>query len=139
MGRSQNQGRLEADILDSGHVRVGTVRLPRGISAIKVPVLSKQATSMRPAKGMRKGSVQKMASLARAARLVLTARLSSIGSSGGTTLVTIKTQSSRSLERLRSLRTPSSQTYQEAAMAKIRRKRIKKRASTLLAETRSVE
>ena len=91
-----------------------------------VPVLSKQAISIRPPKGMRKGSVQKMAYLARAAKLVLTARLSSMGSSGGTTLVTMRTQSRSSLDRLRSLRTPSSQTYQEAAIAKTRRKRMKK-------------
>ena len=79
-----------------------------------------------------------MAYLLSAAREVLTAKLSSMGSSGGTTLVTMRTQSRSSLLRWRSSLTPSFQTYHEAATAKTVRKRMKKRASTLFAETRSV-
>ena len=55
-----------------------------------------------PAMGMRKGSVQKTALRARLSRLVLTAMESSMGSSGGMTLVMIMVQLSTSLKRLRS-------------------------------------
>ena len=88
-----------------------------------VPVLSKQQTSTRPANEILKGSVQKIAKEAkgrwnrsvevngcekereknepyfeRATREALTAIDNSIGSSGGTTEVTIRTQSRRSLD-----------------------------------------
>lgn len=123
-----------------------------------VPVLSKQQTSTRPANGMRNGSVQKMAEIAlvnttdsgpefrynspnllRATKLAFTARLNSIGNSGGTTLVMIKTQSRRSLYFFNPLSRPFVQTYQLAAMAKIRRNPMKRKDSKLLAVTRSVE
>lgn len=55
-----------------------------------------------PARGMRKGSVQKTALRARLRRLVLTAIESSMGSSGGMTLVIIIVQFKNSLKRLRS-------------------------------------
>lgn len=90
---------------------------------MSVPVLSKQQTSTRPAKGIRNGSVQKIAILRiskvrkretgdeqyfdRATREALTARESSIGSSGGTTDVMMMTQSSNSFERFRSCSTPT--------------------------------
>jgi hypothetical protein len=57
-------------------------------SLVSVPVLSKQQTSTLPAKGMRKGSVQKTERRRSARRLALTAIVSSIGSSGGMTEVT---------------------------------------------------
>jgi len=50
---------------------------------------------------MRKGSVQKTALRASATRLAFTAIVSSMGSSGGMTLVTIIVQFSSSLKRLR--------------------------------------
>lgn len=99
-------------------------------SPVIVPVLSKQQISTRPAKGMRNGSVQKIAAkrtlksvrsspqrwkrekvdvqyLLRATRLAFTAMVSSMGSSGGTTEVIMMTQSRRSLERLRSCSSPA--------------------------------
>ena len=86
--------------------------------------ISKQQISTRPANGIRKGSVQKIAmnhrvrvhrkrrlkytpNLDKAAKLVLTARLSSIGNSGGTTDVIIKTQSSKSLDFFKPRAMPS--------------------------------
>ena len=70
-----------------------TIRL----SLVSVPVLSKQQISTFPQKGIRKGSVQNTASLDNCNREVLTARLSSIGNSGGTTDVRIKVHSKKSL------------------------------------------
>jgi hypothetical protein len=86
-------------------------------SAVMVPVLSKQQTSTLPAEGIRKGSVQKMAenkldetrriahvnlpNFDKATREAFTARESSIGNSGGTTLVMIKTQSRSNFDFLR--------------------------------------
>ena len=52
-----------------------------------------------PARGIRKGSVQNTNFLARLSRLVLTAMESSIGSSGGMTLVMIMVQFKNSLKR----------------------------------------
>ena len=52
-----------------------------------------------PARGMRKGSVQKTALRARFSSEALTAMDSSMGSSGGMTLVTIIVQLSSSLKR----------------------------------------
>lgn len=108
------------------HLSPATPRTTR-LSLVKVPVLSKQHTSTLPAKGIRKGSVQYMSrsggrdlesgglssllpvlyhtppntqysqSLARAMREVLTARDSSMGSSGGTTEVRIRVHSRKSL------------------------------------------
>lgn len=108
------------------HLSPATPRTTR-LSLVKVPVLSKQHTSTLPAKGIRKGSVQYMSggggwdlesgdpsrlllalyhtpsitqysqSLARAMREVLTARDSSMGSSGGTTEVRMRVHSRKSL------------------------------------------
>ena len=95
--------------------------------------------------------------LAKAAREVLTARDNSMGSSGGTTLVMMRTQSSSSLDFFsprsspidqkglaRAQGSPNSdapltQTYQLAAIAKMSKKPMNKKLSKLLAETRSVE
>jgi hypothetical protein len=82
-------------------------------SAVIVPVLSKQQTSTRPANGILNGSVQNIARNSQlsvlkamwvytpnfdsATRLALTAKLSSMGNSGGTTLVIIRTQSNSNL------------------------------------------
>lgn len=55
-----------------------------------------------PAKGILKGSVQKTSFFARASKEELTAMVSSIGSSGGMTEVTIIVQFRKSLKRLRS-------------------------------------
>lgn len=55
-----------------------------------------------PAKGILKGSVQKTSFLDKASREALTAMVSSIGSSGGMTDVTIMVQFRNSLKRLRS-------------------------------------
>ena len=105
-----------------------------------MPVLSKQATSTRPAIGMRNGSVQKTERRARLTSDVLTAMVSSIGSSGGMTDVTIMTQLSRSLKRSREgSRNPVSSTCQAASTAKNSRKRMKHPVSSELAVTRSVE
>lgn len=92
-------------------------------SAVIVPVLSKQQTSTRPAKGIRKGSVQKIATaqiscvssfravytpnLDNATNEAFTARDNSIGSSGGTTLVMTKMQSSNNFDFLRFLSIPA--------------------------------
>ena len=70
-----------------------TIRL----SLVSVPVLSKQQISTFPQKGIRNGSVQNTANLDNCNREVLTARLSSIGNSGGTTDVRIKVHSKKSL------------------------------------------
>jgi len=61
--------------------------------------LSKQQISTFPAKGILKGSVQKMANLDKERREVLTAKLNSIGSSGGTTLVRMSVHSKNNLYR----------------------------------------
>lgn len=71
------------------------------LSDVSVPVLSKQQTSIFPASGIRKGSVQNIMDCVRAVRELMTARLSSIGSSGGMTLVRIMMQCSTSLNGLR--------------------------------------
>lgn len=55
-----------------------------------------------PARGILKGSVQKTNFLDRASKEELTAMVSSIGSSGGMTEVTIIVQFRKSLKRLRS-------------------------------------
>merc|ERR1719232_465130 len=97
---------LSRDALDTGHTT--TPSLPATPSSpatpsttrsslVRVPVLSKQQISTFPAKGMRNGSVQKTPSLERDKREVLTAKLSSIGSSGGTTEVRIRVHSRNSL------------------------------------------
>ena len=70
-------------------------------SAVIVPVLSKQQASTLPAKGIWKGSVQKMAHFCIATKLALTAKLSSIDYSGGTILVMIIMQSRKNLLFLR--------------------------------------
>ena len=70
-------------------------------SVVSVPVLSKQQTSTRPANGIRNGSVQNTRRLTSATSDALTAIVSSIGSSGGMTLVMIMTQLSSSLKRSR--------------------------------------
>src|SRR4051812_14840817 len=94
----------------------------------------------------------------RATSEALTASESSIGSSGGTTLVMIRMQSSKSLDFLRSRSIPEREsskhsygvnlsgealplvhTYQLAAIAKIKRKPMKRKDSVLFAEIRSVE
>lgn len=112
-------------------------------SPVIVPVLSKQQISTRPAKGILKGSVQKMAVdaheelslslfreteviamnsqyLLRATREALTAIVSSIGSSGGTTEVIMMTQSSKSFERLRSCSTPVNVAQRSISSSKLR-------------------
>lgn len=71
------------------------------LSDVRVPVLSKQQTSTLPARGIRKGSVQKIRDCVRAVRELMTARLSSMGNSGGMTLVRIMMQCSTSLKGLR--------------------------------------
>lgn len=93
-------------------------------SAVIVPVLSKQQTSTRPANGMRNGSVQNIATkklrhegliaahevlpnFDRATKEAFTANDNSMGSSGGTTLVTISTQSSNSFDFFKSLSIPN--------------------------------
>mmetsp|Transcript_17043 Transcript_17043/g.59352 ORF Transcript_17043/g.59352 Transcript_17043/m.59352 type:complete len:350 (+) Transcript_17043:273-1322(+) len=90
-------------------------------SQVSVPVLSKQQTSTAPAKAMRKGSVQKMPCLANAASELVTASDNSMGSSGGTTDVTMRMQCRQSLKRLRrgSAR-PARSTNAAAARAKTR-------------------
>jgi|SRR6267142_5511126 len=92
-------------------------------SAVIVPVLSKQQTSTRPADGMRNGSVQNIATMKfetqilntthgvlpnfdNATKEAFTARDNSMGNSGGTTLVTINTQSSNSLDFFKFLSIP---------------------------------
>lgn len=88
---------------------------------------------------------------------VLTARDNSIGSSGGTTLVIMRMQSNNNFDFFRPLSTPKflesaaytryhtrenkpfTQTYQLAAMAKMRRNPMKRNDSKLFADTRSVE
>mmetsp|Transcript_16798 Transcript_16798/g.45072 ORF Transcript_16798/g.45072 Transcript_16798/m.45072 type:complete len:613 (+) Transcript_16798:596-2434(+) len=65
-------------------------------SVVRVPVLSKQHTSTLPANGMRKGSVQNTACFESATSDALTAMASCMGSSGGTTEVTIMMQCSMS-------------------------------------------
>ena len=106
------------------------------LSEVKVPVLSKQQISTFPANGIRKGSVQKTDNLVSCKREVLTAKLSSMGNSGGTTLVKIRVHSKNSLYRLRlgSL-VPSIQRYDDAAMAKHNRKMMKAKVSKLFAVT----
>lgn len=66
-------------------------------SLVKVPVLSKQQTSILPANGIRKGSVQYTNSLERDKSEVFTANDSSMGSSGGTTDVRIRVHSKNNL------------------------------------------
>ena len=105
--------------------------------AVIVPVLSKQQASTLPAKGIWKGSVQKMAHFCIATKLALTAKLSSIDYSGGTKLVMIIMQS-RSLLFLRPRVIPFIHTYQLAAIAKMRRNPMKRKDSRLLALTLSV-
>ena len=107
-------------------------------SAVIVPVLSKQQASTLPAKEIRKGSVQKMVLFCIATKLALIAKLSSIGGSGGITLVMIMTQSRRSLLFLRPRSIPFTHTYQPAAIAKMRRNPMKRKDSRLLALTHSV-
>ena len=102
-----------------------------------VPVLSKQQTSTRPANGIRKGSVQKIAYFCNATKLALTAKLSSLGSSGGSTLVMIMMQS-RSLLSLRPRSIPFTHTYWLVAIAKMRRNPMKGTGSRMLASTLSV-
>jgi len=93
-------------------------------SAVIVPVLSKQQTSTRPANGMRKGSVQKIAgwkwvektsfedsvenlpNLDSATSDALTASDNSMGNSGGTTLVMTRIQSSNNFDFFRFLSMP---------------------------------
>jgi hypothetical protein len=91
-------------------------------SAVIVPVLSKQQTSTRPANGMRNGSVQNIATKGlntdidancggspnfdKATREAFTAKDNSMGNSGGTTLVTINTQSSKSFDFFKFLSIP---------------------------------
>ena len=83
------------------------------------PVLSKHKTSNLPADAMRKGSVQKTRPLLKAARELVTASDSSMGSSGGTTEVTIMMQCSMSLKRLRDGSTkPCLRTANDANTAK---------------------
>ena len=95
--------------------------------------------------------------LAKAAREVLTARDNSMGSSGGTTLVIMRTQSSSNLDFFSPRSSPIdqcgsagaydfpnsdaplTQTYQLAAIAKMSKNPMNKKLSKLLAETRSVE
>ena len=67
------------------------------LSLVSVPVLSKQHISMRPANGIRKGSVQYTPSLVKETKDVLTASDNSMGSSGGTTDVRISVHSRKSL------------------------------------------
>mmetsp|Transcript_17878 Transcript_17878/g.58290 ORF Transcript_17878/g.58290 Transcript_17878/m.58290 type:complete len:265 (+) Transcript_17878:1289-2083(+) len=88
---------------------------------------------------MRKGSVQKMSRRCSASSEWFTARESSIGSSGGTTDVTIIMQCSASLyrERAGSAR-PTERTWPAAAMAKASRKRMKSSVSRSEPLTRSV-
>jgi hypothetical protein len=70
-------------------------------SVVRVPVLSKQQVVTLPASGMRKGSVQHTLRRASATSEALTAMVSSMGNSGGTTEVRIMTQLSSSLKRSR--------------------------------------
>lgn len=62
-----------------------------------MPVLSKQHISTFPAKGILNGSVQNTFSLDSDNKDVLTAKLNSIGNSGGTTEVKIKVHSKNNL------------------------------------------
>ena len=106
------------------------------LSVVKVPVLSKQQRSTLPQNGIRNGSVQKTASLESCSSDVLTARDSSMGSSGGTTEVKIKVHSKKSLYRfLLGSSVPLIHTYDEAAIAKISKKIMKPNVSRLLAVT----
>lgn len=126
-------------------------------SAVIVPVLSKQQTSTRPANGILNGSVQKIATqnyqnpsllvanksqnipnFDNATKLALTAKLNSIGNSGGTTLVMINTQSSNNFDFFKFLSIPFVHTYQLAAIAKIKRNPMKRKLSKLFAETLSL-
>jgi len=87
---------------------------------------------------MRKGSVHQMPHRARATRDALTAIVNSIGSSGGTTEVTIMTQLRYSLNRSRpGSASPARRTYPAAARAKTRRRQMNAPASQELAVTRS--
>lgn len=109
-------------------------------SAVIVPVLSKHATSTRPASVMRQGSVQKTPTRMSAATLALTASESSMGSSGGTTDVMIMMQWRSSFQRLRrGSPQPWYMTYELDATAKTRSPRMKKKASRLPEVTRSVD
>jgi hypothetical protein len=91
----------------------------------------------------------------KATKLALTAKLSSIGSSGGMTLVMMSTQSNNSLLFFKSLSIPVgalqhqerketvpartlTQTYQLAAIAKINKHPIKRKLSILFVDTLSV-
>ena len=73
----------------------------------------------------------------KATKLALTAKLNSIGNSGGTTLVIIKTQSKSNFDFFKSRSMPFVHTYQLAAIAKISKNPMNKNDSKLLAETRS--
>ena len=66
-------------------------------SVVNVPVLSKQQTSILPAKGIRKGSVQNIPNFCKASNELFTAKDNSIGNSGGITLVKISTHSKNNL------------------------------------------
>jgi len=124
-----NETTAKVIVKDKAHSAPATPSNTR-FSAVIVPVLSKQHTSTCPANGIRNGSVQKMAVdvvrgyyvrdrggyvpyLERATREALTARESSIGNSGGTTLVIIRMQSRRSLDFLRPLSIPAKPSHSD--------------------------
>ena len=74
---------------------------PRNViaSVVSVPVLSNKQCVTLPARGTRKGSVQKTLALKSAMSAVLTASAVCIGSSGGTTEVRIRTHRSKSCKK----------------------------------------
>mmetsp|Transcript_126796 Transcript_126796/g.370661 ORF Transcript_126796/g.370661 Transcript_126796/m.370661 type:complete len:218 (+) Transcript_126796:1808-2461(+) len=70
-------------------------------SLVRVPVLSKQQVSTLPARGTRKGSVQKILFWTRATKLRFTASESMMGNSGGTTDVMMWLTDRKSLKEER--------------------------------------
>ena len=103
------------------------------LSLVSVPVLSKQQYSTFPANGIRKGSVQNIESFTSCNNDVFTAKDNSIGNSGGTTDVNIKVHSRNNLYLFRSgSSVPFIHKYADAAIAKIRRNKMKQMKNSKL-------